>query len=128
MRCAMWSMTGIVLAVAVVGCGGEADAPATSERLENTSSVDGAAAATGSDDAAEYTYREVGDADASRTPAIERTSPSTVHRDDRFSEPKSVGEPKTESQQQAKNWVPETQFRPGTRTAGSIDDHAKYDA
>jgi hypothetical protein len=69
MRCAMWSMTGIVLAVAIVGCGGEESAPVTYGRVENSSSVDGAAAASDSDDAVEYSYREVGDVGADRAPA-----------------------------------------------------------
>ncbi|MBT4867575.1 MAG: VWA domain-containing protein [Planctomycetaceae bacterium] len=128
MRCAIWITTGIVLAVAIVGCGGEASTPATYQQLGDTSSAESAAAANDGDDAAEYTVREAADLGTDMTPTAVKTTPSVVHREDRFSEPKSADEPKSEPQKQAQQWTPEAQFRPGTLTAGSIDDHAKYDA
>jgi hypothetical protein len=128
MRCAMRIMTGIVLAVAIVGCGGAADSPQSNKRLENTSSADNASMASDSDDAAEYTVREVGDSDGDRAPTARMARPPVVHRGDRTAETTRTVESKSPARQQTQSWVPETQFRPGTLTAGSIDDHAKYDA
>ena len=123
MRCAMWS-----LAVAIVGCGGEESAPVTYERLGNTSSVDGAVAANGGDDAAEYTVREAADLGTDMTPTAGKAAPSVVHREVRSDDARPAVEPESPAKQQAQLWRPESQFRPGTLTAGSIDDHAKYDA
>jgi hypothetical protein len=121
-------MTGIVLAVAIVGCGGAANSPQSEKRLENTSSVDSASMASDSGDAADYSFRGVEDADAERAPTAVKARLPVVHRGDRTAEITRAVEPESPTRQQAQSWVPETQFRPGTLTAGSIDDHAKYDA
>jgi hypothetical protein len=100
----------------------------SNEQIGSTSSADSASAANGSDDVAEFRYREVGDASAEGAPAVRKTMPSVVRRSDRAAETTRAVEPESPTDQRAQSWVPETQFRPGTLTAGSIDDHAKYDA
>ena len=59
---------------------------------------------------------------------IVKTMPSVVLRSDRAAETTRAAAPESPVEQQAQSWVPKTPFRPGTLTAGSIDDHAKYDA
>ena len=126
MRCAMRQLVGVVLAIGIVGCGGGDDSGGNRRADRSSSAHDAAPNDALPDHRAAADDGDFSDdaSDPASTPA--RETPTVARQDVERIKPEATAKPKPATKRQTDHWAPETQFRPGTLTAGSIDDHARY--
>jgi hypothetical protein len=128
MRCTLCHFTVLALSVGIVGCGVESDSPGrveydslSSESYSEATNVERSMSRPA--DGAVQINVSHDESDAESVPTAIRSD----HRETSADALVSRNGDDPVMPKQASTWRPATQFQPGTLTAGSIDDNAKFD-